>query len=143
MIPFEEELGHITAYLEIQQMRLPDLQVVIEDKFHDFQVPARSIEAIVENAVKHGIGKNENKGRVIVRSYERRDAYAIQIVDEGAGFDTDMLYRKETPTSMKTLRERLEQTIDAVIEVNSKLEKGTIVTVKIPKAMSGKKAQKA
>lgn len=133
MIPFEEELGHIAAYLEIQQMRMPDLEVLIEDKMHDFQVPVRSIEPIVENAVKYGIGRNENQGKVIVRSYERRDGYAIQIVDEGIGFDSDMLYRKETPTSMKTLRMRLEQANHATIEVNSRKGKGTIVTIKIPK----------
>lgn len=142
LIPFEEELGHIAAYLEIQQMRMPELQVIIEDKMHAFSVPARSIEAIVENAVKHGIGKNENQGQVIVRSYERRDSYAIQIVDEGIGFDTDMLYRKETPTSMKVVRERMEQYLGAVIEVNSKPRKGTIVTVKIPKT-AGKKQNEA
>lgn len=142
LIPFEEELGHIAAYLEIQQMRMPELQVIIEDKMHEFSVPARSIEAIVENAVKHGIGKNENQGQVIVRSYERRDSYAIQIVDEGIGFDTDMLYRKETPTSMKVVRERMEQYLGAVIEVNSKPRKGTIVTVKIPKT-AGKKQNEA
>lgn len=133
MIPFEEELGHIAAYLEIQQMRMPDLEVLIEDKMHDFQVPVRSIEPIVENAVKYGIGRNENKGKVIVRSYERRDGYAIQIVDEGIGFDADMLYRKETPTSMKTIRERLEQSNHATIDVNSRKGKGTIITIKIPK----------
>lgn len=133
LVSFQEELGHLSSYLELQQMRMPELQVLIEDKFHDFSVPCRSVEAIVENAVKYGIGKNENHGQVIVRSYERRDSYAIQIVDDGIGFDTDLLYRKDTPTSMKTIRDRLEQQIGAVLEVNSRPQKGTIVTVKIPK----------
>lgn len=133
LVSFQEELGHLSSYLELQQMRMPELQVLIEDKFHDFSVPCRSVEAIVENAVKYGIGKNENHGQVIVRSYERRDSYAIQIVDDGIGFDTDLLYRKDTPTSMKTIRDRLEQQMGAVLEVNSRPQKGTIVTVKIPK----------
>ena len=85
------------------------------------------------NAAKYGIGKNGNRGRIIVRSYERRDSYAIQIVDEGAGFDTDMLYHKDTPTSMKTVRQRLEASVGGVIEVNSRYGVGTIVTVKVPK----------
>ena len=133
MIPFETELDHIASYLELQQMRMPELKVLIEDKMHNFSVPARSIESMVENAVKYGIAKNENRGQVTVRSYERRDCYAIQIVDEGSGFDIDMLYLKETPTSMKTVRERLERGNDAVIEVNSRIGKGTIITVKLPK----------
>lgn len=133
MISFEEELGHIAAYLEIQQMRMPKLEVLIEDKTHDFQVPVRSIEPIVENAVKYGIARNENQGKVIVRSYERRDGYAIQIVDEGIGFDPDMLHRKETPTSMKTLRERLRLANQATIDVNSRKGKGTIITIRLPK----------
>ena len=133
LIPFAQELEHIVAYLELQRMRMPGLQIEIEDKLHDFFVPSRSIEAIVENAAKYGIGKNGNQGRIIVRSYERRDSYAIQIVDEGAGFDTDMLYHKDMPTSMKTVRQRLEASVGGVIEVNSRYGVGTIVTVKVPK----------
>lgn len=133
LIPFAQELEHIVVYLELQRMRMPGLQIEIEDKLHDFFVPSRSIEAIVENAAKYGIGKNGNQGRIIVRSYERRDSYAIQIVDEGAGFDTDMLYHKDTPTSMKTVRQRLEASVGGVIEVNSRYGVGTIVTVKVPK----------
>lgn len=133
MVTFEEELNHIISYLEIQQLRIPELEVVIEDKLHDFNVPMRSIESIVENAVKHGIEKRGNKGQVIVRSYERRDSYAIQIVDDGIGFDTDRLYIKNTPTSMKMVRSRLEDSIQASIDVNSRPDKGTIVTIKIPK----------
>lgn len=138
LIPFQEELEHIAAYLEIQQMRIPDLQILIEDKMHDFSVPARSIEAIVENAVKHGMEKQERSGQVTVRSYERRDSYAIQIVDEGVGFNTALLYHKNTPTSMMVVRERLHQYLGATIEVNSRLYKGTIVTVKIPKNTDAK-----
>ena len=132
LLGFEEELSHIKTYLEIQQLRMPEMEIQIEDKFHEFYVPSRSLEAIVENAVKYGIGKNENRGKVIIRSYERRDSYAVQIVDEGIGFDTDMLYRKETPTGMKRIRERLEK-IGAVLEVVSRPGKGTIVTVRFPK----------
>lgn len=137
LIPFQEELEHIAAYLEIQQMRVPGLKVLIEDKTHDFMVPARTIEAIVENAVKHGMEKQERTGQVTIRSYERRDSYAIQVVDEGIGFDTILLYRKTTPTSMQVIRDRLEHDLGAVVEVNSRPCKGTIVTVKIPKHGAG------
>lgn len=133
LIPLEEELKHVTAYLDIQQLRMPELKVVIEDKIKDISVPCRTIEAIVENAVKHGISKQDNQGQITIRSYERRDCYAIQVVDDGIGFDTDILYRKTTPTSMKTLQERLEASIGGKIEVSSKYRKGTIVTVKLPK----------
>ena len=133
LIPFEEELKHVTAYLDIQQLRMPELKVVIEDKIKDISVPCRTIEAIVENAVKHGISKQDNQGQITIRSYERRDCYAIQVVDDGIGFDTDILYRKTTPTSMKTIQERLEASIGGKIEVSSKYRKGTIVTVKLPK----------
>lgn len=138
LISFEEELKHITTYLELQQYRMPNLQMQIENKVHDFQVPPRSLEAIVENAVKYGIGKNQNQGRVIVRSYERRDSYAVQIVDEGSGFDTELLYRKETPTSMKRIRERLSEQSGAVLDVVSRIGKGTIVTVRFPKNQEGR-----
>ena len=67
-----------------------------------------------------------------VRPEFKHDLPDADIVLEGVGFDTDMLYRKETPTGMKRIRERLEK-IGAVLEVVSRPGKGTIVTVRFPK----------
>lgn len=131
MVPFSQELEYIKAYLGMQRRINATLEVSIEDKIVDFQVPFNTIEPLVENAVANGALKAENSGRIVVRSYERLDCFAIQIVDNGLGIGPDK--RFEGKQSLKSIKKRLKAMCGATVEVRNKPDKGTIVTVKIPK----------
>lgn len=130
IIPFVEEMEHIIAYLQLQKTRNQNLNFVIECKEKNFQVPRHSLEPLVENAVKHGIANNNNQGNVVVRSYARADGYAVQIVDDGAGFDMHILKRKNTTLAKKLLL--LEKSCEARTEVISRDGKGTVITIVFP-----------
>ena len=131
LVPFEEELEFIKAYLGIQFRQNKMLEVVVEDKVIDFNVPFNTIEPLVENAVKNGALRAESQGRIVVRSYERLDCFAIQIVDNGKGIGPDK--RFEGKQSYKTIKRRLKNMCGGAIDIKNKPDKGTIVTVKIPK----------
>lgn len=131
IISFEEELEHIMAYLQLQKVRSGNFGFMLECKLKDFMVPRNTIEPIVENAVQYGIAGKNNRGNVVVRSYEREDGYAIQIIDDGIGFDTAHL-KKHSSTSLKNLMELLESICKAQCEIISKEGKGTVVTVILP-----------
>ena len=131
IIPFEEELEHITAYLQLQKTRNQNLDFVIECKVKEFKVPRHSLEPLVENAVKHGIASHDNKGNVAVRSYQRAEGYAVQIIDDGIGFDRSRLTRK-SPTALLNLLALLETTCKAKTEFISKEGKGTVITIILP-----------
>lgn len=131
MVSYEKELEYIRAYLFVQRKMYEGLEVSIEDKVTEFKVPFNTIEPLVENAVVNGALKAETGGRIVVRSYERLDCFAIQIVDNGKGVGPDRKFTGKQ--SFKTIRKRLKNQCGAVIEVNNKPEKGTIITVKIPK----------
>ena len=131
MIPFDEELEHIVAYLQLQKTRNWNLDFSIECKIKEFEVPRHSIEPMVENAVKHGIAGCDNTGNVVVRSYQRAEGYAIQVVDDGIGFDKKCL-KKESPTALLNLFVMLEKTCEAKVELISKEGKGTVVTIIFP-----------
>lgn len=130
VITFADEMEHIIAYLQLQRTRNHNLNFAIECKEKGFNVPRHSLEPLVENAVKHGIANNGNMGNVAVRSYMRADGYAVQIVDDGAGFDTNIL-KKKTTTLAKKL-ELLEKTCQARTEVISREGKGTVITIVFP-----------
>ncbi len=134
MVDFREELEHIRSYLYIEKLRYSKLTVSIEDKVIDFKVPSHSIEPLVENAIKHGLGRRDYEGTVVVRSYERKDSYAVQIIDNGVGFDVNNI-KKDTFTSILNVRERIES-IDGDIEIASKKGKGTVITIKFPKVVT-------
>ena len=131
MVPFSKELEYIKAYLGIQCKRNSGLETVVEDKVIDFQVPYNTVEPLVENAVVNGALKSESGGRIVVRSYERLDCFAIQIVDNGKGTGPDKRFSGKQ--SFKTIRKRLKSMCGGTVEINNKLDKGTILTIKIPK----------
>lgn len=133
LVDFENELEHIKVYLSIEAIRHKELTISIEDKVVEFQVPVHSIEPLVENAIKHGLSKRNYEGTVIIRSYERKESYAIQIIDNGVGFDIETI-KKDTFTSIKNIRSRIYD-IDGDIEIASKKGKGTIITITIPKVV--------
>lgn len=130
LVPFSQELEYIRAYLDIQKRVNAQLDVNIEDKIVEFMIPFNTVEPLVENAVINGALKAE-AGRIVVRSYERLDCYAIQIVDNGKGIGPDKRFVGKQ--SYKSIKKRLKTMCGAVIEVRNKPDKGTIVTVKIPK----------
>lgn len=131
MVSFSEELEYIKAYLGMQKRINEQLEVTIEDKIVDFKVPFNTVEPLVENAVINGALQSESSGRIVVRSYERLDCFAIQIVDNGRGAGPDK--RFEGKQSFKSIRKRLKAMCGAVVEIRNKADKGTIVTVKVPK----------
>ena len=131
IIAFESELEHIIAYLQLQKIRNNRLSFAIETKIRDFKIPRNSLEPMVENAVKYGIAGKSNKGNVVIRTYEREDGYAIQIIDDGIGFDTNRL-KNHSSTSLKNLLNMLEDKCLARTEVISKEGKGTVITIVLP-----------
>ena len=86
---------------------------------------------MIENAVVHGVAGKDNKGNVVIRTYEREDGYAIQIIDDGCGFDTDHL-KKTSATSLKVTLEQLKKNTHARTEVVSRPGKGTVITMILP-----------
>ena len=131
IVSFEEELEHIIAYLQLQKTRNQSLNFAVECKEKDFKIPRHSIEPMVENAVKYGIAGKEQGGNVVVRSYRREDGYAIQVIDDGIGFDKTVLTRK-SQTALLRLLDMLKGSCKAQTEIISKEGKGTVITIVLP-----------
>lgn len=89
LIPLEEELAIVRAYLEIEALRLgPKLQ----SRFHidpaalAVPIPVLSLEPLVENAVKHGIAASSGGGEVTVEAAVRDGFLHLSVLDTGGGF---------------------------------------------------------
>ncbi len=87
-IPFTKELEHIRIYLALEKMRFEDeLQIVWNVKADSFMLPALTVQPLVENAVKYGVGKKPGGGTVTIATTEMPDAYVITVSDDGIGYD--------------------------------------------------------
>ena len=90
LIKFSEELEHIKAFLNIENVDdETGLVVKIETEEHDFYIPPLTVEPLVENAVIHGIGTLESGGVITISSQKAEGGYLICVEDNGVGFDVE------------------------------------------------------
>lgn len=135
-IPFEKELAHTRLYLEIEQLRFGDaLQVRYEITCTDFQLPALTLEPLVENAVRHGVRENPSgKGSITLATMEMPDRYEISVADNGPGFDPNVVPAGgKKHIGIANVRERLMQVCRGSVEFDSAPGRGTTVRILIPK----------
>lgn len=137
-ILFSEELRNIKAYVNIEKVRLGDrLSMNYDIQTDDFSIIPFSIQPLVENAIRHGIF-HKPEGSVTLKSYDSQEAWIVQVIDNGAGFDVKRIFDEvedgtRDSTGLKNLIFRLKSLMDAQIQIESIIGKGTTVTVLISK----------
>lgn len=135
-ISFREELEHIRAYVWLENMRFgEDLCFREEIQVDSFTIPALSVQPLVENSIKHGMmGKEEGNIHVVLSTWEENDAFYVRVSDDGCGFDP---HEKPKDTNIHiglfNLKERIRIMCGGTVEVTSKPNQGTTVTIQIPK----------
>lgn len=134
-IRLSQEIDHTKYYVNIEQIRFPDIEVIFDLRSDDFLLPALSVQPLVENAIKHGLMKLEKGGTVIVYSFETETHYFVSVEDNGAGFDTSVLLDEKKHIGLRNIRGRLESMLDGTLTVDSTPGVGTKVTISIPKGV--------
>ena len=134
-VTFAEELKHIKTYVWLEQLRFPNkLMVEYDIKCTDFCVPALSVQPLVENAVKHGICKTRSGGTVRISSFEDENYYTVTVSDDGVGFDPSKSINDEKQhVGIENARLRITEMTNGHLDILSKQEEGTTVTIKLPK----------
>ncbi len=135
LISFRTELGHIQKYLRLEKLRFQEeLEVLYDIQVQDFMLPALSVQPLIENAVKHGVGQKVGGGIVSVHTYETDEHYVIRIEDDGVGFeDGEYANENSTHVGIENTKRRLDMMMNARLEIESKKGEGTKATVLIPK----------
>ena len=134
-VPFEKELEHLKKYLYIEKLRFEDqLNIEYDIQTVDFEIPLLSIQPLVENAVKHGVGMKEEGGTVKISTRETDDAYEVIIEDDGVGFDPDEIKDDgRSHVGMENTKKRLRDMCGADVTITSAVGKGTTARIVIPK----------
>ncbi|MBR5341732.1 MAG: histidine kinase [Erysipelotrichaceae bacterium] len=132
LIPFNKELEHTKVYAEIEMLRFPSIRMEYDIKDSEFDLPALSIQPIVENSIRHGVRIRE-EGIVKVSTYEENNNHVIIIEDNGTGFDPDKDFKDEgTHIGLKNVKERLEKMCNGTLDIESTIDVGTRITITIP-----------
>ena len=132
LISFTDELRHTKAYLAVEAIRYGDKLTVEFDTQHTaFRLPALTLQPLVENAVKHGLGKGVGPEHIKVRTRSEDDRAVITVEDDGPGI-WSASKDSEVHIGLANVRERLELMCGGTLECASRPGGGTAVTVTIP-----------
>ena len=134
-VPFSKELEHLEIYLSLEKLRFEDeLNIVYDIQTMDFMLPSLTVQPLVENAVKYGVGKAENGGTVTIQTREEPDGYRIVVTDDGVGYDPyETQDDGRTHIGIDTVKSRLDSMSHGKLEIVSKKGIGTTAAIWLPK----------
>ena len=97
MIPFLEEMKHVDMFIELSQItQSRSFQVVENFEVTDFCIPALTLQPLVENAIKYGIGMSTKGDNVVISTKIDKGYYVITIKDDGHGIKTELPTQRNT-----------------------------------------------
>ncbi|GGI46407.1 histidine kinase [Paenibacillus marchantiophytorum] len=141
-ITIEEELQYIQFYLSIQHSRFKDRfesKVNVDDSsISSYYLPKLCIQPLVENAIIHGLEEKLSKGLLTINFRFYSEGIQIEILDNGAGFETNKLTtlksEKHVSIGLYNSNKRIQLLYgeNYGINITSELGKGTEVIVRIP-----------
>jgi two-component system LytT family sensor kinase len=87
-VTLREEIEAVDEYLDIERIRFGPTLVVdkqIESGTLDVIVPSMILQPLVENSIKHGLGRKLGEGRITLQSSRADGMLVIEVRDNGVG----------------------------------------------------------
>ena len=137
-VTLREELAAVDEYLDIERVRFgPALTVHLEidEGSLDTIVPSMILQPLVENSIKHGLGRKLGEGRIVIRTRRSAGLVTIEVVDNGVGLPpTRMETESESGIGLRNVNERLRVIYGAPYQLKliSQPGQGTSARIEIP-----------
>ena len=130
----EEELAHISSYLEIEKARFGERLTVnqeIDPALLSLQIPVFTLQPLIENAIKHGVADLLEYGQVWVRAYRQQGLVVIEVEDNAGN------YTKPIDTQglgMRLVDQRIKNVYgnEYGLTVDCEPQQKTLVQVRLP-----------
>ena len=130
LIPFDKEIEHTKAYLEVEKVRYENLLFVDYDIRHKaFQLPPLTLQPIVENAVKHGVDPELSPLNILISTRKNGKNIIITVEDNGPGYKP--AGDDEIHVGINNIRERLKLMCNGQLTISPKEGGGTRVIIRI------------
>ncbi|PWT83643.1 MAG: signlal transduction histidine kinase, LytS [Acidobacteria bacterium] len=132
-VTLEEELQFIEKYLAIEQVRFSDrLEIIwsIDAAARDALVPSFILQPLVENAIRHGVGKRSEEGIIEIAAAVSDNDVLLTVMDNGPGYSAG----SEGGVGLANTHARLETVFGdrAQLDVRKLNGLGTVATVRFP-----------
>lgn len=142
LVPIEEEIALIEAYLLIEKERFGDrLYVNLEiDEDLTGTLPAIAIQPLVENAIHHGVMRRTEGGTLSIRIRQKGTMIEVVIEDDGVGIEAEKLKgllekttNRSSGVGLLNTHLRLKRRYGEGLTITSTVGEGTIVSFKVKK----------
>jgi two-component system, LytTR family, sensor kinase len=134
-VPLGEELELVRQYVAIEEARFSDRlrpEFDIDDSLLSAATPSFALQHLVENAIRHGIVRRPDAGRLVIAARRDGATLEISVMDDGAGVDADLIMPQGH--GVENTRERLRALYGerATLDIARRAEGGTIATLRTP-----------
>lgn len=147
-----DELIHVSHYLEIQKIRFQNrLEYTIDscEAYSRYPLLKLTLQPLIENAVIHGFTAQHTILSIYIRVFQENHYLIIEISDDGAGMTEEILsqirqsisdsstgfYSNARPSiglANVAARLKLYYRRQAVLEIDSEPDIGTVIILKLP-----------
>ena len=106
-VPLASELAIVSDYLALESVRLEDrlrVQLAIDPEAGRVRIPPMLVQALVENALKHGIAPLPGGGDLMIRATVKNGSLSLEVRNTGQINDAAP---SATQVGLKNARERL------------------------------------
>jgi two-component system, LytTR family, sensor kinase len=132
-VPFSEEAEIVADYLALESVRFEDrlrVQVTVDPEARAMQVPPMILQALVENALKHGIARRPEGGDVQIHASSSNGKLVLQVTNSG---ELGPAHPGDTQLGLKNIRERLHLLYGDRASLSLQNGSGTVVAkVELP-----------
>ena len=147
LVRIKDEINHSKMYLSLCATRykgMLDYSIHVDDKYLDYIVPKFTIQPILENAINHGLRKSFQDNYIKVTINEIDEGIEINIKDNGNGMSEEAISKikeglekniqKQNSIGLMNINSRLKLNFGEQygIYINSRINEGTTVSIKIP-----------
>lgn len=147
--PFARELEYVHQYLSFEKARFGErLSVVyrVDPEILPTVMPVLLLQPLVENAIRHGIGKKPGPGRVVIAAEDRGNECVISVQDDGVGMEAEKIRQalqarrdRRFGVGLANVNDRLRTLYGSEhgLQIESTPGEGTRVSFSIPKYRAG------
>lgn len=136
-VTLKEELEFLELYLEIEQVRFNDrlrVQIEVEQETLAALVPTLILQPLVENALRHGIGRRSAAGVLEISARRENGRLRLQVRDDGPGLAANGSKFAGSQIGITNTRERLRQLYGEAqtFELCNAIGGGAVATLEVP-----------
>ncbi|NCD06817.1 MAG: hypothetical protein EOL97_11915 [Spirochaetia bacterium] len=136
MATLNDEIIWLKKYLNLQKLRYNNqfnYNIICEENLLNTKIYKLLFQPFIENSIVHGFKDITYKGKIIIDIFsEDESTLVISIEDNGKGYIQNP-NKKSTGIDSSINRVKLYYKEKAVIKINSEINKGTKVIIKIPR----------